>query len=116
MATVAKGAPQALDPQSVIGIAHVLPISSLRFVLAIWVVAGHYGLPIFREGPKERLSWAVRALFNNSINGPAAVTIFFVISGFCIHFPNRQGVEILEDVLRSAVSPHFVPDDGCASS
>src|ERR1700680_2457684 len=109
--------PQLDDRQSsVIGVTHVLPISRLRFVLAILGVVGHYGLPIFHGVAKGRLWWVVRALFNNSINGPAAVIIFFVISGFCIHFPNRQGVRMLEDVLRSAVSPHFVPDDGCASS
>jgi peptidoglycan/LPS O-acetylase OafA/YrhL len=30
-----------------------------------------------------------RALVNTAFNGPAAV-IVFVISGFCIHFPNRD--------------------------
>ena len=95
MARVPRGTLQAHDPKSVIGIARVLPISSLRFVLAIWVVLYHYGgLPIFRGVPKEKLLWGLRAVFHNSISGPAAVIIFFIISGFCIHFPNRKSVEV----------------------
>jgi len=33
------------------------------------------------------------ALLNNSFNGQAAVIVFFIISGFCIHFPNRKGFQ-----------------------
>jgi peptidoglycan/LPS O-acetylase OafA/YrhL len=36
----------------------------------------------------------VRALQNNLFNGQAAVIAFFIISGFCIHFPNRRGFEM----------------------
>ena len=37
---------------------------------------------------------AFRALVNSAFNGPAAVIVFFVISGFCIHFPNRNGLVV----------------------
>src|ERR1700737_465476 len=37
------------------------------------------------SGPSER--WRI-----TRFNAPAAVIFFFVISGFCIHFPNRNGV------------------------
>lgn len=77
-----------------VGVARVLPISSLRFVLALCVVIGHFGLPILRTPPHNKILWAVRALLGISFNGPAAVIVFFVISGFCIHFPNRKGLAV----------------------
>ena len=66
------------------------PISSLRFVLAAIVLLGHLELPFLRT-PQHGLRWAVRALSHCAFNGPAAVIVFFIISGFCIHFPNRNG-------------------------
>ncbi len=49
--------------------------------MALWVVLFH--LPLFGGDNKPLLQ---AALFN----GPAAVIVFFVISGFCIHFPYRS--------------------------
>ena len=72
----------------------ILPISSIRFVLAVWVVLSHFGFPLLRESPHDRILWALRALLNNAFNGPAAVTVFFVISGFCIHYPHRMGLNV----------------------
>jgi peptidoglycan/LPS O-acetylase OafA/YrhL len=72
----------------------VLPISSIRFVLAMWVVIGHFGIPILAEQQHGSVLQAARFLRNNAINGPAAVIVFFVISGFCIHFPNRAGLTV----------------------
>ena len=69
----------------------ILPISSLRFILALWVFLGHFRYPILVNPQSNVILWAVRALWNNVFNGPAAVIVFFVISGFCIHFPNRCG-------------------------
>jgi peptidoglycan/LPS O-acetylase OafA/YrhL len=71
----------------------ILPISSIRFVLAMWVALSHFGLPFLHE-QQQGILWAVRAFFNNAIDGPAAVIVFFVISGFCIHFPNRKTLEV----------------------
>jgi peptidoglycan/LPS O-acetylase OafA/YrhL len=71
----------------------VLPISSIRFVLATWVVLSHLGLPIL-TAHQTGILWAARALIDSAFNGPAAVIVFFVISGFCIHFPNRSGLEV----------------------
>jgi peptidoglycan/LPS O-acetylase OafA/YrhL len=70
----------------------IAPISSIRFVLAMWVALGHFGIPFLRDQQHDRILWAVRAFLNNAFNGPAAVIAFFVISGFCIHFPNRKGL------------------------
>ena len=36
----------------------------------------------------------MRGFVGSAFNGPAAVIVFFVISGFCIHFPNRQRFEV----------------------
>lgn len=72
----------------------VLPISSLRFVLASWVVVGHFFPPILVEHQHTPTLIALGALVENSVSGPAAVIVFFVISGFCIHFPNRNGLSV----------------------
>jgi len=69
----------------------VLPISSLRFVLAAIVVLGHLGAPPLGI-PRYGLFLVARGVVNNLFDGPAAVIVFFVISGFCIHFPNRNGL------------------------
>jgi peptidoglycan/LPS O-acetylase OafA/YrhL len=69
----------------------VEPITAIRFVLAMWVVLGHFPAPLFPEGALGGWQWAARALWNNAFCGPAAVIVFFVISGFCIHYPNRAG-------------------------
>jgi peptidoglycan/LPS O-acetylase OafA/YrhL len=72
----------------------ILPISSIRFVLAIWVVVGHFSIPLLVEQQHGALLQAARFLRNNAVNGPAAVIVFFVISGFCIHYPNRNGLQV----------------------
>ncbi len=73
---------------------HILPLSSLRFVLAMWVMLGHFGIPVLSDKQHTFALIASRSLLNNTFNGPAAVIVFFVISGFCIHFPNRYGLEL----------------------
>ena len=67
----------------------VAGLDSLRGVLALWVVFSHsagYGSLSFGQWSNHflrRLAW----LFQISFNGQAAVVLFFVISGFCIHWP-----------------------------
>ena len=72
----------------------ILPISSIRFILAVWVFLSHFPYPILTEPQPNPLLRAVRFLLHNSFNGAAAVMAFFVISGFCIHFPNRKGFKV----------------------
>ncbi|MBV8068980.1 MAG: acyltransferase [Acidobacteriaceae bacterium] len=72
----------------------MLPISSLRFVLAVWVVLGHYGLPFLESPQRTRFLWSLRAFRNLAFEGSAAVIVFFVISGFCIHFPHRKTLKL----------------------
>ncbi|HZC22639.1 MAG TPA: acyltransferase [Candidatus Binatia bacterium] len=72
----------------------ILPISSIRFILAIWVFLSHFPYPILVEPQFNPFFKAARFLLHNCFNGAAAVMAFFVISGFCIHFPNRKGFEM----------------------
>ena len=64
-------------------------LDSIRFVCALWVFFGHGAAPAltnpFADGSTASL--ALRGLYGNIWSGPAAVIVFFVISGFCIHFP-----------------------------
>jgi peptidoglycan/LPS O-acetylase OafA/YrhL len=83
-------------------------LDTLRFVLALWVVFGHFGfLPI----PDSLYSdWAIRGVYRNLISGPAAVIVFFVISGFCIHWPYRVARRV--DTLAFFAKRHiriFIP-------
>src|ERR1700750_1834830 len=70
-------------------------LDTLRFILALWVVIGHFGLvplPVSKETIYGELGVG---LYNNMISGPAAVIVFFVISGFCIYYPYRNSDSIL---------------------
>jgi peptidoglycan/LPS O-acetylase OafA/YrhL len=86
-------APTERPPQAS-SVSRILPISSIRFILAMWVVVGHFSIPVLIEQQHGVVLQAARFLRNNAINGPAAVIVFFVISGFCIHFPNRAGLRV----------------------
>jgi peptidoglycan/LPS O-acetylase OafA/YrhL len=68
-------------------------LDSLRFFAALWVVFAHVSwLPVMatldRAEPFER---ALRGLWGNLFCGVAGVMVFFVISGFCIHYPQVIG-------------------------
>ena len=80
--------PQAHSRERVAG------LDSLRFVCALLVVLGHGLSPPLMAGAdpaSHRLVWLLNGLVNNLYNGPAAVIVFFVLSGFCIHWPYREG-------------------------
>jgi peptidoglycan/LPS O-acetylase OafA/YrhL len=64
-------------------------LDSLRFICALWVFFGHGAAPPLVDtlARDSRVSLIVQGLYNNLWNGPAAVIVFFVISGFCIHYP-----------------------------
>src|ERR1700692_810828 len=68
---------------------HIARLDSIRFVAALTVLLGHFGvIPSLRGVWIDRsIGWAIRGTLDNSINGQAAVMVFFVISGFCIHYP-----------------------------
>ncbi|MFZ2449491.1 MAG: acyltransferase [Methylovulum miyakonense] len=68
---------------------HIRGLDSIRFICAFWVFFGHGAAPVFSnpfaEGSLANL--AFRGVLGNIWPGPAAVIVFFVISGFCIHYP-----------------------------
>jgi len=78
-------------------------LDALRFVLALWVAIGHLGVfPLFGADPGiGALHLAARAL-NTVVWGMPAVMAFFVVSGFCIHYPSQalQGFSIPRFYLR----------------
>ena len=67
-------------------------LDSIRFVCALWVVLGHLGFfPEVRMLDRDSFwGMAVRGILGNLFTGSPAVIVFFVISGFCIHYPFRE--------------------------
>lgn len=75
-------------------------LDAMRFVLAFWVMVGHYEMiPLFGD-PKigAGLWYLFKRGWNTAVFGTPAVIVFFVISGFCIHLPFQCAAKI--DVLR----------------
>jgi len=72
---------------------HIYGLGAIRFICALWVVFGHLGPPPLLGGidTTNRVGWAIHGGWLALFSAPAAVIIFFVISGFCIHYPNRHG-------------------------
>jgi peptidoglycan/LPS O-acetylase OafA/YrhL len=82
-------------------------LDQLRFILALCVLLPHCHLvPDFSGQPRGSLiELAFRLFANNLINPVAAVIVFFVISGFCIHLPyrNEGRIELLPYFTRRFV-------------
>jgi peptidoglycan/LPS O-acetylase OafA/YrhL len=69
-------------------------LDTIRFFLAIWVTIGHFWVPLDLD-KSSLVGKAIIGLQTNFVNGPAAVIVFFIISGFCIHYPYRYKKELL---------------------
>lgn len=71
-------------------------LDSIRFVCALWVLFGHLGFfpLVSRIDRTNPLGYFIAGSYGNFVSGPAAVIVFFVISGFCIHYPFRGGAPI----------------------
>ena len=68
-------------------------LDAIRFVAALIVALSHGAAPPFAEWFGKTALWS-RALVGLSgimFNGVAAVLVFFVISGFCIHYSYARG-------------------------
>jgi peptidoglycan/LPS O-acetylase OafA/YrhL len=64
-------------------------LDGIRFCAALTVVIGHYGLPALSGPGAGGLSRLVDQGLRAAFNGPAAVIVFFVLSGLVIHYPMR---------------------------
>lgn len=71
-------------------------LDAIRFLCALTVLLGHYGppLPEMLGEHATGLAKVARGVVSCLFNGPAAVIVFFVISGFCIHFPQRSSLRV----------------------
>ena len=65
----------------------ILGLDAIRFVCALAVVLNHCIIVIPRTTP---LLHFISVACGVAVNGPAGVIVFFVLSGFCIHFPQRN--------------------------
>lgn len=71
-------------------------LDQLRFLMAFIVILGHGALPRFENS-------ALRWIIGNSFVGVAAVIVFFILSGFVIHYPYAAGkkkIKIMEFYFR----------------
>jgi peptidoglycan/LPS O-acetylase OafA/YrhL len=69
-------------------------LDAIRFVCAFTVVMSHAPSSLrFLSNAASPLVFAAKVA-RDLFNGPAAVIVFFVISGFCIHWPYRDGEHI----------------------
>ena len=69
-------------------------IDSLRFILALIVLLSHFKDP-FSAQLINSPSHTIRVFgyfLDNAFDGTAAVIAFFIISGFVIHYPNKNGI------------------------
>ncbi len=68
-------------------------LDTIRFFLAIWVTIAHFWMPLGID-ESSFIGKLTVGIYTNLVNGPAAVIVFFVISGFCIHYPYRHQKEL----------------------
>lgn len=71
-------------------------LDSIRALCAFWVVMSHFGGPPIEPliGDTTAIERIITGVYNNLWNGPAAVIVFFVISGFVIHYPYQRELTI----------------------
>ena len=69
-------------------------LDSIRFICACVVVLFHCGVVPRGALGTSTIDYLIGAALRSFFNGPAAVIIFFLISGFCIHFPFRDGASV----------------------
>jgi len=65
-------------------------LDSIRFMAAVFVLFSHVGFPLPSFINNSTYSKLINQFLSCIFNSPAAVIVFFIISGFCIHYPNRQ--------------------------
>ena len=71
-------------------------LDSIRFILALFVLlyhVGHSNIYSFIDRTST-IGKLIAACLDCLFNGPAAVIVFFVISGFCIHYPHIKKIKV----------------------
>lgn len=78
------------------GVKRIKGLDSIRFICAIFVLFGHAGVPVldYLINSHHKYIQSLGKLLGLIFNGPAAVIVFFIISGFCIHYPLREKTSI----------------------
>ncbi len=66
-------------------------LNVMRFVSALWVVLSHLGAPPLDSLASGTNAELIRKALIVPFSGVAAVMVFFVISGFCIHYAHMVG-------------------------
>lgn len=81
----------------------IVGLDALRFVAALWVVFAHCGSFPLTAGldRTDTVALVVQGLYGNLFAGVPAVIVFFVISGFCVHYPQRAASTVV-------VAPYLV--------
>ncbi len=76
---------------------NIAGLDSIRFLAAMFVVFSHgANFPLAAYVPEKVGIWAAMVGLNNAaFNGVAAVMVFFVISGICIHYRYASGQPFL---------------------
>ncbi|WP_144140287.1 acyltransferase family protein [Paraburkholderia sp. BCC1884] len=87
----------ASNPLASANLTKSLKVDAIRFLAAVWVLMYHFRPPLFKELLPHRLAFLGNALWSGStalFAGPAAVIVFFVISGYCIHNAYQRDVTL----------------------
>ena len=92
-------------------------MDTLRLIAACTVALGHGIFPDLYKlfgSPGSSVELVIFGLVRNLFNGSFAVSVFFIISGFCIHYPNvdrqyiNRGTFIIRRLVRIGVPLIFV--------
>ena len=86
-------------------------INSIRFILAVIVILSHFDDPFIAELKNSSLPiyHTAGVLLANLFDGTAAVLAFFIISGFVIHYPNKNGIKDLKRFWTRRLIRIFIP-------
>lgn len=68
-------------------------LDAIRFICAFIVFLQHFTLPTWIENP------SITSIYNIIVNGTAAVCVFFVISGYCIHTMEKNNKSTFKDFI-----------------
>lgn len=86
-------------------------LDCLRFILALIVLLSHFNNPfieLFLKSPYPIINLSGQFL-TYAFDGTAAVIAFFIISGFVIHYPNKNGIKSLKTFWLRRFTRVFIP-------